>query len=152
LADSVKNETGKKSIKKIILFALVLAIAVVAFFAYSYLTKSFIFKGESEDEKTITQVYALDEFVVNLKDPVSKRYLKTKIALGIENEKDIELLEENQMHIRDVIIQTLRSKTTDEIMAVEKTEDLRNELMGDVNKLFNDNIVLDVYMVDFLIQ
>lgn len=152
MADSVKNETGKKSIKKIILFALVLAIAVVAFFAYSYLTKSFIFKGESEDEKTITQVYALDEFVVNLKDPVSKRYLKTKIALGIENEKDIELLEENQMHIRDVIIQTLRSKTTDEIMAVEKTEDLRNELMGDVNKLFNDNIVLDVYMVDFLIQ
>ena len=99
-----------------------------------------------------SQVYTLDDFVVNLKDPSSKRYLKTKIALGFEDKKDLELLMAKQMQIRDVIIQTLRAKTTDEIMAVEKTDYLKKELMDNVNGLFEPDIVLDVYMVDFLIQ
>ncbi len=155
LADKANDqmvEPKKKSIGKIVAAALVLALAVVAFFAYSYMTKSFVFKGEANEEPVATQVYTLDEFVLNLKDPGSNRYLKTRIALGYESKKDAETLAEKQLQIRDVIIQTLRSKTTDNIMAVEKTDDLKKELIEDVNEIFDHDLVLDIYIVDFLIQ
>ncbi len=161
MSDNVKNtpqKTKKKSNKIVILLALVLALAVVSFFAYSYLTKSFVFADESEEQPVVLQVCALEEFVVNLKNPsgskssASKHYLKTKIALGFENDKDTEMLTEKQMQIRDVIIQTLRSKTTDEIMVVEKTDDIKKELMENVNELFEPDLVLDIYIIDFLIQ
>ena len=155
MADNVNNQIDgpkKKPIKKIVLAALVLALAVVAFFAYSYITKTFVFKDDSGKEPVATQVYSLDEFVINLKDNNNNRYLKTKIALGYEKKKDVEILIEKQLQIRDAIIQTLRSKTADEIMEVEKTDELKQELMKDLNKVFGSELVLDIYIVDFLIQ
>jgi len=155
LSDNVKNppiKPKKKSKKIAILLALVLALAVSAFFAYSYLTKSFVFKDKAEGEPVVVQVYAMDEFVLNLKDSNSRRYLKTKIVLGYEDKKDAEILAENNCQIRDAIIQTLRAKTADEIMAVEKTGDLKMELIDQVNDLFEPDLVLDIYIIDFLIQ
>ena len=155
LADNANNQIKgqqKKSNKKIVLAATALALAVVAFFAYSYITKTLMFKDDSGKEPVAAHVYTLDEFVINLKDSNNDRYLKTQIAIGYEKKKDAETLAEKQLQIRDAIIQTLRSKTPDEIMEVEKTDELKRELMDDVNKIFDSDLVLDIYIVDFLIQ
>ena len=155
MSDNIKSLSHKpkrKSNKIAIISALVLVLAAASFFTYSYITKSFFFDDKAEDEPVIDQVYALDEFVLNLKDSNSRRYLKTKIALGYENKKDVEILAENNFQIRDVIIQTLRMKNAEEIMAAEKTEDLKRELMDDINGLFEPDLVLDIYIIDFLVQ
>lgn len=148
---NVETPKKKKSFL-IVVFAIVLALAAASFFTYAYFTKSFLFKEDSEASQLSEAVYPLDEFVLNLKDPSSRRYLKTQIAIGYGNEKDEELIKEKQFQIRDIIIQTLRSKTAEEIMAVEKTDELKLELMRNINELYEPDLVLEVFIVDFLIQ
>lgn len=143
---------GKKGKTLIVIAAVVLALAAASFFAYAFLTKSFWFKADAQEAPKAEEVCTLEEFVLNLKDASGRRYLKTQIALGVETAKEAALVEENRFRIRDVIIQTLRSKTAEDIMAVEKTDELKGELKESLNALFDTDLILEVYIVDFLIQ
>ena len=72
--------------------------------------------------------------------------------LSYENDKDLELFDENMVQIRDVIIYTIRMKTSEEMMDVTHTDQLKHDIKESVNTLIGEPIVLEVYFIDFLIQ
>lgn len=147
------DKNPKKKVKTLIIIAvLVLALAAASFFAYAYFTKTFIFNEDSKVAPVAEVVYPLGEFVINLNDSKNRSYLKTQIAVGYANKKDEIFIKDKKFQIRDIIIQTLRSKTAEDIRAVEKTDELKVEIMNKLNELFEPELILEVYIVDILIQ
>ena len=104
------------------LTAILLAVILILAFAVGYLVskdKGFfdvtsIFK--SENENTIL----LNEFVVNINSNNDRRgYLKVEMALMYNDKKDGEVIETNINKIRDIIINNLMYKSSDDILNVE---------------------------------
>jgi flagellar FliL protein len=79
-------------------------------------------------------------------------YLKTEIALGYSLEKDLDLLLKYEVQIRDSIIGILRSKSIEEIMPVENTGPLKGEILTETNKCLGEQVVTDVYFINFIVQ
>jgi len=52
----------------------------------------------------------LEPFLVNLADKESRRYLKLKVELEVDNEKSLKELEKSLPRIRDALILLLSSK------------------------------------------
>ncbi len=152
--NNIQPPEKKKKNKLIIIIPLVIIFLVVAFVGYAFFTKSFFFKsGEDESVKRIEeQIFQMDEFVINLNDENSRRYLKTSIVITYENKKELKELNDNIPQMRDVIIETLRAKSAVDVMNVENTDMLKNEIKDKVNELYEDEIVLEVYFINFLIQ
>ncbi|MBN2258997.1 MAG: flagellar basal body-associated FliL family protein [Clostridiales bacterium] len=154
--NAIKQAPEKKKKKKKLLIIIPLIIVLLAggFVGYAFFTKSFFFKvdGEAAVVKIDEKIYDMEEFIINLNDEGSRRYLKTKIVLAYENDKDLDLFNKNIPQMRDLIIETLRAKTSEDVMNVENTESLKNEIRDNVNKIYDEDIVLEVYFVDFLIQ
>ena len=109
----------------------------------------FVF-AEEERAAYTKYTYPLEEVIVNLKD--GKHYLKASLALGYGLSDDVSLIKEKEVQIRDTILNILRSKDADEITPIEHTMRLKNEIKGKLNELFSQDIIMDVYITDFLIQ
>ena len=124
-------------------------ILIVAFLVYCFLTKTLIFK-EIERPSDTGFTYSMEELVINLKD--DNRYLKTEIALGYGLKKDMNLIKQKETQLVDNIITILRSKTREDIMPVENTEDLKVEIKRQLNKQFEEEVITDIYITEFLIQ
>ena len=54
--------------------------------------------------------------------------------------------------IRDAVITLLCSKSSDEIMAPEGKENLRDEIRAVINERMHRNRVAEVFIVDFVVQ
>src|SRR5690554_6338166 len=124
-------------------------ILIIAFLVYCFLTKTLIFK-EIERPSDTGFTYSMEELVINLKD--DNRYLKTEIALGYGVKKDMNLIKQKETQLVDNIITILRSKTREDIMPVENTEDLKVEIKRQLNKQFEEEVITDIYITEFLIQ
>jgi len=88
--------------------------------------------------------------VINLKD--SSHYLKTELALGYGMEKDIKSIQGKEIQLRDNIITILRSKSREDILPVENTENLKEEIMNQLNDHFQEEVITDIYITEFLVQ
>lgn len=140
----------KKKKKKWIIFIIIpIIILIVAFLVYCFLTKIFIFQEKVRTNDT-GFTYAMEELVINLKD--DNRYLKTEIALGYGVKKDEDLIKQKETQLLDNIISILRSKSREDIMPVENTEGLKNEIKSRLNQQFEEKVITDIYITEFLIQ
>lgn len=146
MAQQVNREIGKKIW---LLFIIILAVTlIIVFLAFSFYTKTFVFAEESRSTTEFT--YPMKEITINLKD--GDRYLKTEIALGYGLEKDLKMIQVNELELRDTIIDILRNKSMKDIMPVEKTDALKDEIKKQLNQCFDQEIITDIYITEFLIQ
>jgi len=142
-------ERPKKGRIGLIIIVIVLLTLAAAFLAFSKITKTFMF-AEKPRPETTNYTYRLDEIVVNLRD--QGRYLKTTIALGYGLQEDLSLIVKREAQIRDTLVNALRSKTVNEVMQADKTDELKSVLMDKVNECFDEKIITDVFITDFLVQ
>jgi len=140
--------TGKKR-TALLFFVIPLITLVIAFLAFSYYSKTFVFAEEPRTYKT-HHTYSMDEIIVNLKD--EGRYLKIKIALGYDREEDQKMIEEKEAQERDAILSVLRSKSVKDIMPIESVKGLKKEMLDKLNQFFPDKMITDVFITDFLVQ
>ena len=100
-------------------------------------------------------VLDLDPFVVNLADTDSHRYLRVTITLMIDDKTAIAHLAENTAVLsktRDVILQTLSRKRSDEIIDEVGKQDLRAEILAKLAPIYHEPKVVDVMFTEFVIQ
>ena len=144
-------EEGKTKNKNtaVLFVAVPLITLAIAFLAFSYFSKTFVFAQEPRTYQT-NHTYSMDEIIVNLKD--EGRYLKVKIALGYDLAGDEEAIQMKEAQERDAILSVLRGKSAEEIMPIENTDSLKKEIQDKLNAFFPEKIITDVYVTDFLIQ
>ena len=115
---------------------------------------------ESEDKKIAEKleksaVLPLEPFVVNLADPDAARYLRIRISLMVDDKtKSKELLENQalQLKVRDVILQSLTAKTSQELINSDGKNKLRQEIQEKVTVYFQEAKLVDVVFTEFVIQ
>jgi len=117
-------------------------------------------KQEAEQEKIAEMfekgaVLPLEAFVVNLADVDAPRYLRIKVSLMVDDKSKIKELEENQalqLKVRDVILQSLTSKTSQDLINEEGKNKLRHEIQEKVTMYFHTAKLVDVMFTEFVIQ
>jgi len=109
--------------------------------------------AEEAQQNAIQDVFLkLDPFIVNLKGNGMKRYLKTSIAIEVEQpvvKKELEMLIPK---VRDTILFVLTSKSYNDLFSNEGKIALKHELTAHINRILSSGTIKAIYITDFIIQ
>jgi flagellar protein FliL len=109
-------------------------------------------KEGKEGEKAASGTYALEPFIVNIYDGQEIRYLKTKVEFELANPTAKAELDSKVAPLRDAILILLTTKTMQEIQDLQGKNQLREQILGAVNKIVTVGKVTKVYFTDFVVQ
>ncbi|NLK73555.1 MAG: flagellar basal body-associated FliL family protein [Clostridiales bacterium] len=156
VANVAAEQPKKKNnlLKIIIIIILVIVLLLGGFTAIAFFTKSFFFapretKITAEIKETM---YPLETFIVNLDEKGSKKYLKISIVIGCVNKKDVKLISEKEMQIRDTIISTLREQGLDRLAPAGNEEQIKQSLNKAINTLYDPDLDIKLYFTEYIIQ
>ncbi len=171
MADEEKKEVetkgegkGKKGLpmKLIIPLLLLFIMAGGGFFAFkSGMLNKFLGKGEKEAEAKKTEqvnkpdigpIFPMDTFIVNLMDPMGKRYLKVTLDLELSNEKMKPEMDKRLPQLRDAILTLLSSKSFKDVSDLSGKYQLRAEILATINRYLKTGKVKNVYFTEFIVQ
>ncbi len=161
----------KKSKKKKLLLLLVLLILVGGGgAAYKFMFGGklpFIDGGadkseeEKEAEKTVVQanlpqqpgqVVPLETFLVNLSDPLGRRYIKITFEVEVTDAETAVVMEQQKARVRDAIILLLTSKTYADLALPESKLMLKDEVVQRLTQIMGGPKIQNVYITDMVIQ
>lgn len=108
--------------------------------------------GKAAKEEAGKELMSLPPFLVNLNDPLGRRYLKLSLDVELVNKEAVAQLTKDMPKAKDAIILLLSSKTFQEIGALENKILLRNEIADRLNQILGGPKVTRVYFTDFIVQ
>lgn len=103
-------------------------------------------------EETGGHTLRLDQFIVNLVDPLGRRYLKVQIELEMDSLQGVEEASKRNAQIRDSIITLLTSKGYSDVESPEGKLQLRQEIIARVNQFLHQGKAVNAYFTDFVVQ
>jgi len=106
----------------------------------------------NNDFTKVGPMYSLDKFIVNLSSDGGSRYLRTSINLELSSEEFQAEVEKKQPLIRDIIIRVLSAKSYEEISTIRGKENLKDEIVTELNKIFTDGTVQNIFFTEFVVQ
>ena len=128
-----EKKAGKiLTLKFFILVLAILLLGVGAYFGYNYFyadsenATNATQKEDSDQQKKDTSMVALPTILVNLADPLGKRYLKMTAKLEVQGSNASALVKDNMPKIKDAIIMLLSSKSFQDLSSMEKKIKLKN--------------------------
>ena len=171
--DSKQEQQPKKKkgmLKWIILAVLLLALGGGGFFAY----KKFFAKAPEEGAKTEeqaagepakagehgekakpgagSQTVSLPVFLVNLADPLGRRYLKLSMDVEVVDEAAKADVAKNEAKIKDALLLLLSSKTYQELSTLDAKIQLKQDIVQRLNLILGNGKVIQVYFTEMVIQ
>ncbi|MBN1103629.1 MAG: flagellar basal body-associated FliL family protein [Deltaproteobacteria bacterium] len=105
-----------------------------------------------EQKVEIGPIRPMETFIVNLADPMGKRYLKVKMELELDGEGVLPEIEKRLPQMKDTILTTLSSKTFDDVNTLEGKMQLRMELMAMLNQYLKMGKIANIYFTEFIVQ
>lgn len=161
--DQEQEPSGKKSPMKLIILAVVVVLLLGggAFAWKSGMLNSVLGKKDKEHaaeavkedaKQNIGPIYALDPFIVNLNEPLGKRYLKVKVEFELDKEELQPEMDQRLAQLRDGILTLLSSKSYKDISDLSGKYQLRAEILGMVNGYLQSGKVKNVYFTEFIVQ
>ncbi|WP_028576597.1 flagellar basal body-associated FliL family protein [Desulfomicrobium escambiense] len=115
--------------------------------------------GKAEGEKkeaaapaTGGQLVTLDAFVVNLSDPMGRRYLKTTMDVEVADAAAAAALTAAMPKVKDTLLLLLSSKTFEEISSMDRKIELKNQIVERLNQILGKGKVRNVYFTEFVVQ
>lgn len=161
--DNKKKEIDKNQVevkkKKGLLRWIILALVLVLLAGGGFLGYKF-FMGPDDDEAAedrpvdprSTEIVELEPFVVNLADPLGRRYLRTRLQVEVIDRSAARDVERFMPRVRDSIILLLSSKSYADLDSMEKKIQLRNEIVERLNQFIGQGKVVKVYFSEFVVQ
>lgn len=158
----------KGPVKWIILAVLLVALGVGGWLAWNMYLKERIMGGppvEQADEASLEgqpvgpplatgneQLVSLPTFIVNLADPLGRRYLKMTMEVEVVDDKSAKELTAKEPKIRDAIILLLSSKSYQDLATMESKILLKKEVAERLNQALGGPKVLRVYITEMVVQ
>lgn len=149
-----EKEVKKVSKKKLVIFLIIGILIIILAASAVFLIGSKKEGGEAKEthKSKETVLYQMEPIVVNLFDPTGKRYLQLRLSLELENKKLEEEIKSREPQIMDVIISTLSSKTPEEVLQPEAKEMIKQELLSKINSSFGKDVVLNIYITQYIVE
>lgn len=167
MADDDGKPKKKSTFKFILIILLLLLVGggggAVWYYFFSDLPGSKSASAGAAEESRTTQAVkmpaapdmntaTLDTFLVNLADPLGKRYIKVTFEVEIVDAKVADELVRQKPKIRDAIITLLSSKTYADLAPAESKLELKNEIVGRLNQILGGPKVTRVFFTEMVIQ
>lgn len=160
------SETPKKGKGKFIILLLLLIILAGAGFAgYKFIMPMFFNSEQSTAaEQPATPpsggnalqnnnpVVSLPPFMVNLADPLGRRYIKLTVDVEVNSPEAAAELEKSSPKVRDAVNMLLSSKSYADLAPSENKILLKSEIVERLNQILGGPKVARVYFVDMVIQ
>ncbi|AGL01649.1 flagellar basal body-associated FliL family protein [Desulfoscipio gibsoniae] len=154
---SFAEKTGLISLKIMLAMMLVVLLVgigvIIGYFKFfeSGGNQNFLSKEKQAENITLTST-DLGDMVVNLSGP-DNHYLKTKITIEYPKEKEFEkLVSEGKSHIIEATLLTLRNKTLAEVSPPNASENLKEELIININNRFDEKVIKNVIFTQYIVQ
>ena len=163
--DELGQEEEKKGgkLKWIIIAVLLIALGVGGYFGYTMFiaapdeeaASEEVVDGEEGDvpleslEGTLTP---LPVFLVNLADPLGRRYLKLGLEVEVRDPEAQAALTKYEAKIKDTLLLLLSSKTYDGLSTMQAKMELKQEIADRLNQIIGKGSVLRVYITEMVIQ
>ena len=109
-------------------------------------------EGRSSDLTEIGPMYALDKFIVNLASDGGSRYLRAAVNLELSSAEFQAEVDKKKPLVRDIIIRVLSAKSYEEISTIRGKETLKDEMVNELNKVFVDGNIKNVFFTEFVVQ
>ncbi|MDP4087914.1 MAG: flagellar basal body-associated FliL family protein [Bacillota bacterium] len=159
MSEVVKTKSSGNILKILILVLLVLILVGGAGFggfimAQKFPTKAGTSTTTANQAATIEEAYYDGgEFLANLSDTDSKRYLKIQLILAYDskNKKLPDELTTKVNVIKDCVISVMRTKKAADLTP-KGSDDLKAELMTRINSVLTKGKLTNVYYNDFIVQ
>lgn len=150
----MEKSTEKKSkLKLVIIILLVVIILLGIVIGYFVISGKKISDIKEKMNPIEEQTVLLNEFLVNLKfENTKKNYLKVRIALMYTDKKQTEVINANNSKIRDLILSELTKRNAEEILNIEAINDLKLEIIKNLNLALDGDIIKDIYFTDMVVQ
>ncbi|MEW5724260.1 MAG: flagellar basal body-associated FliL family protein [Thermodesulfobacteriota bacterium] len=97
-------------------------------------------------------IYGLKPFIVNLRDPMGKRYLKVELSLELPSEEVKMELESRLPPIRNDILLLLSNLTYEDIADMEGKRRLRRQIKDRCDAYLKAGKVTAVFFSEFVVQ
>lgn len=95
---------------------------------------------------------SLEPFLINLADQETRRYLKIKVELGVDQDKSVKELEKALPRIRDAFILLLGSKTFKDLATPEGKLRLKEEMLQQLAQIPGGKKVREIFFTEFVAQ
>lgn len=156
-AEEKEEKKGGKLKLIIILLVFVALVAGGGFAAWFFLIKT-PEDGEGNNTEVVEEkvvrgpMVNLDPFVVNLADPIGRRYLKTTMDVEVVDAAAAAALSADMPRIKDTILLLLSSKTFADIDSLDKKLELKDEIVERMNLIVGQGKIINLYFTEFVIQ
>lgn len=160
MAEETKEEKEKGGGKKKLFILIILAFLVITLAGAGV----FLFLGKKGDEgaekekskKTKKSEHTVfidfDPIIVNLLDPSGKRYLQVRLSLEVADKKAEEEIKKKEPKIKDSILGILSGKTVDEVIVPDAKEKIKGEILKKIKEDVGEDLVLNVYITQFIVE
>ncbi|MBI1932565.1 MAG: flagellar basal body-associated FliL family protein [Ignavibacteriales bacterium] len=109
-------------------------------------------EGEEGKGKSPVQIFSIDDLIINPAGTSGQRLLLLSVGFGVSNEEKVTMLKENEIVIKDLILNSMSQKSLAELSRVELKDSLKIEIMGQVNKLLPKAKIKNVYFSKYVIN
>lgn len=163
MADEEIIEEGKKGgkLKWIIIGVLLILLGVGGYFGYTMFfaapdedaaTEEVTEGGEEQLENLEGTLVPLPVFLVNLADPLGRRYLKLSLEVEVRDPEVQAALGKYEAKIKDTLLLLLSSKTYDGLSTMKAKMELKQEVADRLNQIIGKGSILRVYITEMVIQ
>jgi len=111
--------------------------------------------AKAEHKLTGDGVLALDQFLVNLADKDTTRFVRVKLALVVATKQEAKELGENEVvkaRLRSAIIELLTQQLAEKLTTPEGKSELKKQIAERCAPALGEVKVLDVLFTDFVVQ
>jgi flagellar protein FliL len=99
-----------------------------------------------------SRMISVQPFVVNLADPLGRRFLKVSMDVELADERAVAEINQAMPKVKDTILLLLSSKSYSDLSKMEDKLVLKEELVDRVGQVIGQGKVINVYFTEFVIQ
>jgi flagellar FliL protein len=108
--------------------------------------------GEHGESPGVQHIFNIEDLIINPAGTSGQRLLLLSVGFGVKDEEKLKLLRENEVVIKDMVINTVSQKTLNTLSSIELKDSLKVELAEQINGAYPKANIKNVYFSKYLIN
>ncbi len=107
---------------------------------------------EGEEGHTAQHIFNIEDLIINPAGTSGQKLLLLSVGFGVKSEEKLAMLKENEVIIKDMVINTVAQKSLGVLSRIELKDSLKLELKHKINKAYPKAKVKNIYFSKYLIN
>jgi len=108
--------------------------------------------AEGEEAQKAAHIYSIEDLIINPAGTNGQRLLLLSVGFGVPTEEKATILKDNEVVVKDLILNTISQKTLRSLSSTEQKDSLKVELASKINKLLPSADIENVYFSKYVLN